>query len=439
MRYFFVKLLLPEAAAYKSRKLASASWSPSCFSKVLGRWNLQSRKTSPLTTTPLTSSLAVGSTHSTLYTLHLTLSTQHFTLNTVHFTLDTRHSTLYALHSTHDTAHFIYTLHSTLYTLHFKLCSPHTHTLQLTLHTWHSTLYTSHSTIRTLHLTLYTLHFTLNTPNFTLDTLHSTFYTPHFTLHNLHFTLYTPHMTLRTTHDTAHSIYTLHSTLYTLHFPLHLTLQLTLHFTLYTPGSALYTSHCTRYTLHFTVHILHFTLYTSILHPLNFTLFTLNALWNFGLALFLCCARTPTSRPQLRLCTADAEGGPLNLPQSLVTMLAVLSFLIPFVQHDNPMFSSSSPPTYIPVTSPEYVGLDVHLITARPSFRLARPRWRKSCTAALCPLYFHAKLPAKLAFVPYPWASSTLCDLRIKLLCPCSSTNDRLETAKNSWWVNPGQ
>ena len=30
----------------------------------------------------------------------------------------------------------------------------------------------------------------------------------------------------------------------------------------------------------------------------------------------------------------------------------------------------------------------------------------KSCTAALCPLCFHAKLPAKLAFVPGPWASS---------------------------------
>ena len=293
-----------------------------------------------------------------------------------------------------------------------------------TLYTPHSTLYTLNSAVHTH--TLYSLHFTLDTPHSTLHAPQSELYTWHSTLYTLHFTLNTPNFTL----DTL---------LYTLRFPLHLTLQLTLHFTLYTPGSTLHTVHCTRYTLHFTVHILHFTLYTFILHPHNFTLFTLNALWNFGLALFLCCARTPTSRPQLRLCTADAEGGPLNLPQSLVTMLAMLSFLIPFVQHDNPIFSSSSPPTYIPVTSPQYVGLDVHLITARPSFRLARPRWRKSCTAALCPLYFHAKLPAKLAFVPYPWASSTLCDLRIKLLCPCSSTNDRLETAKNSWWVNPGQ
>ena len=41
----------------------------------------------------------------------------------------------------------------------------------------------------------------------------------------------------------------------------------------------------------------------------------------------------------------------------------------------------------------------------RPSFRPARPRLRKNCETALCPLCFHAKLPAKLAFVPYPWAS----------------------------------
>ena len=33
-----------------SRKLASASWSPSCFSKELGGWNLQSHETSCLTT-----------------------------------------------------------------------------------------------------------------------------------------------------------------------------------------------------------------------------------------------------------------------------------------------------------------------------------------------------------------------------------------------------
>ena len=135
----------------------------------------------------------------------------------------------------------------------------------------------------------------------------------------------------------------------------------TLHTTLYTPHSTLHTVHCLLYTIHVTVHILHFTLYTLTLHPHNFTLFTLNAPWNPSLALFSGCARTPTSRPQLRLCTAlllpalpkvhsDAEGGPLNLPQSLVIMLAMPSFFLYPLRatvHHYHMFSSSSPPTYI--------------------------------------------------------------------------------------------
>ena len=64
---------------------------------------------------------------------------------------------------------------------------------------------------------------------------------------------------------------------------------------------------------------------------------------HLGLASFLCCARTPTSHPQLRSCTAlllpalpkdhsDAEVGPLNLSQSLVIMLAMLNFFLLFVQ-----------------------------------------------------------------------------------------------------------
>ena len=44
-----------------SRKLASASWSPSCFTKVLGGWNLQSRETTTLPPADwFTSSLAVA-------------------------------------------------------------------------------------------------------------------------------------------------------------------------------------------------------------------------------------------------------------------------------------------------------------------------------------------------------------------------------------------
>ena len=47
---------------FLSRNLASASWSHSCFSKVLGGWNLQPCETSELTTLPgwFTSSLVVA-------------------------------------------------------------------------------------------------------------------------------------------------------------------------------------------------------------------------------------------------------------------------------------------------------------------------------------------------------------------------------------------
>ena len=169
-----------------------------------------------------------------------------------------------------------FTLHTTLYT---------------SLDTPHSTLYTSHSTLWTLHSTLYTLHFTLRTLHFTL---HTTLDTPR--PHTLHSTLYTPHSRLYMSHC---ALYTVRSTL-----------RFTIH------------------TLHFPVRILHFTFYTFTLHPHNFTLFILDSVWNLGLASFSCCAPTPTSRPQLRLCTAlllpalpkvhsDAEGGPFHLPQSL--------------------------------------------------------------------------------------------------------------------------
>ena len=132
--------------------------------------------------------------------------------------------------------------------------------------------------------------------------------------------LYTPHSTLHSKLWTPHSTnYTLHLTLCTL-------------CTLYTPHSRLYTSHSTHHTLHFTLHTLNFTV-----EKLHYT--TFYTPWPS----FSCCARTPTSRPQLQLCTAlllatfpkvhsDAEGGPLNLPQSLVIMLAMLIFLILFVQ-----------------------------------------------------------------------------------------------------------
>ena len=136
----------PWGALTLSRKLASASWSPSCFSKVLGGWNLQSREA--------------------LYTLRFTFYTRH-----------SPHSTLYTPHST------FYTLHSALYTQHYTLWTPRS-----TPYTPHVQLYT-----HTLHI-LYTLHFTFHTSSF--HTLRSTLYALSITLHILHSKHYIPHSTL---------------------------------------------------------------------------------------------------------------------------------------------------------------------------------------------------------------------------------------------------
>ena len=115
-----------------------------------------------------------------------------------------------------------------------------------------------------------------------------------------------------------------------------------------------------------------------------------------------------TSHPQLWFCTAllfpalpkihsDAEGGPSNLPQSLVVMLAMLNLLNPFVQQ---YIIICSHPRPLQHTSPQYVGLDVRLtnmLQTRSSTLMKRLR---SCAVP------SAELPAKLAFVPYPWAPS---------------------------------
>ena len=62
--------------------------------------------------------------------------------------------------------------------------------------------------------------------------------------------------------------------------------------------------------------------------------------------------------PALPKAHSDAEGGPLNLPQSLVIMLAMLNFLILFVQQY--IIIICSHPRPLQHTSPQYVGLDAH-------------------------------------------------------------------------------
>ena len=69
--------------------------------------------------------------------------------------------------------------------------------------------------------------------------------------------------------------------------------------------------------------------------------------------------------------------------------------------HHNHMFSFSPPSKYIALICRFGCSPYQHAPASDPLVHVD-----KSCTAAPCPLCFHAKLPAKLAFVPGPWASS---------------------------------
>ena len=104
--------------------------------------------------------------------------------------------------------------------------------------------------------------------------------------------------------------------------------------------------------------------------------------------------RQPTSHPQLWFCTellfpalpkvhSDAEGGPLNLLQALVIMLATLNFLI-LVMHQYIIIPVCSHPLPLQHTS--------HVDEKAAQLR--------------CALCVFMPKPAKLAFIPYPCASS---------------------------------
>ena len=309
----------------------------------------------------------------------MTLCTLHFTL--LHFTLQTLHSTFYTLYSTRDTAHSVYTLRSTLYTaLHGWHCALD---IQFTLHTLHFTLYitlrsTLHFTLDTWHSTL---HFTLHTLNFTLDTLH----------YILHSTLYTPHTKLHTLHLTPH---TLHTTLYTPHS--------TLHFTLYT-------AHCTLYSPHSTLYTLHFHLTPSQLY----TFHTLRSMEPWPSFIFMLRTHTylSSSTSALHCITSSrASKGPLRCRRWTFESFPITShhvgyaefpFLLRATVHHRHMFSFSPLSKYIASICRFGCSPYQHAPASDPLAHVD-----KSCTAALCPLCFHAKLPAKLAFVPGPWASS---------------------------------
>ena len=126
---------------------------------------------------------------------------------------------------------------------------------------------------------------------------------------------------------------------------------------------------------------------------------------HLGLASFPCCAGAPTSHLQLRFCTAlsfpalpkvhsDAAGGPLNLLQSLVVMLAMLNFLILFVIIT---FASTSPQQ----TSPQYVGLHVHL-TYMPRLQTRLSTSMKKLRSCAVTFVFSCQAPCQASFRPLP-------------------------------------
>ena len=254
------------------------------------------------------------------------------------------------------------------------------------------TLHDLHLALHTPHSTLCTAHFTLHTPHFTLDTPHSTLYTSRITLDTLHFTLHTLHLTPHTPHPT----------LYSLHF----TLVYTAHLTLYTVRSTLYTLQSTLHTLHF--HAIHLTLHFAPLQLYTFR--TLRCMKPWPSFIFMLRTHTYLSSATLVLhcvTSSRASKGPLRCRRWTFESSPINSHHVGYSEfphppratvHNNPMLSSSSHPTYIASIrrfgcSPYQHAPLVHVDEKAAQLRCA----------FLC---FHAKLPAKLAFNPYPWASS---------------------------------
>ena len=100
---------------------------------------------------------------------------------------------------------------------------------------------------------------------------------------------------------------------------------------------------------------------------------------------------------------SGAEGRPLNLHESPVITLAMLSFFHLLVQQDIAIMCSHPYP--LQHTSPQYERLDVHL-TNMPQLQTRSSTLTKK--PGSCAPFFHAKLLAKLVFVPCPWPSSYL-------------------------------
>ena len=126
---------------------------------------------------------------------------------------------------------------------------------------------------------------------------------------------------------------------------------------------------------------------------------------------------------------SNAEGGPLILPPLLLLiMLAMMKFVSLFGQQYTLICSHPRPLQRIFFP---YVGLDAHITCMR--FKPACSRSRKKARG--CPLCFHPKLPAKLAFAPYPLGFKFgYCILENK---QSESTDHQIEVPLSSRGIQP--
>ena len=106
--------------------------------------------------------------------------------------------------------------------------------------------------------------------------------------------------------------------------------------------------------------------------------------------------------PALPKVHSDSEGGPLNLPQSLVNMLVMLNFFFLFLQQYILICAHHRPLQH---TLLQYVGLDVH-VTNMPQLQTRWSTLTKKLRSWAVPFVFSCQAPCQASFRPLPWASS---------------------------------
>ena len=103
----------------------------------------------------------------------------------------------------------------------------------------------------------------------------------------------------------------------------------------------------------------------------------------------------------------------MNLPQSLVIMLARLNFLILFVQRYKPTMCSH--PRLLQHTSPPYLGLDAHF-THMPQLQTCLSTLTKKRRSPTAPFVFSCQAPCQASFRPLPLGLKLFVVIGLKVL-----------------------